>query len=238
MIVSAHQPHYLPWVGYINKIYLSDVFLLMDNMTFTNKGYISKNRIMSSRGVQFLTVPVIKPYGLSTKINELIIDTRTRANWNLKHLRSLKHNYAKGVGFDEFYPIIESVLEKKHDLYFDLQYDLIKIILNYLNINTKVQLASEKSTQGAKETELIVNILKDTNCNQMLLGLGASNNYVDFDYVNKAGFKICQQEFSHPRYKQNRDVFVSGISIVDLIFCNSKQEASNLVKNCGSVKQI
>ncbi len=238
MIVSAHQPHYLPWSGYINKIYLSDVFMVMDNMVYTNKGFINRNRILNARGIQYLTVPLLKPYGLLTKINELLIDTKTRSNWRDKHLRGIRHNYAKGKGFPDFFPRLESVLTQKYDCYFDLQFALIKMILLYLEIEVKIILASDNNTGGIKETELIERIIQDGGGDKMLLGLGASTKYVDIDYVKAKGYDIVLQNFEHPVYKQKGDLFIDGISVIDLILNNTREESIALIKQSGHLKKI
>jgi len=238
MIVSAHQPHYLPWIGYLNKIHLSDVFMIMDNMNYTNNGFINKNRIMSTRGVQFINVPLIKPYGLNTKINQLLIETRTRANWNKKHLRTIKHNYESGKGFNDFFPIIEPILEKKYELHIDLLTSLLESILTYLEIDTKIIFASNLNTTGKKETELITNIIKDSGCNEMLLGMGASVKYVNYEYVHKSGYNLLIQKLEHPIYTQKSRSFTPGISIIDLIFNVEKQTAIQLTKNCGNFIKV
>lgn len=236
MIVSAHQPHYLPWIGYFNKIYLSDVFMIMDNMTYTNKGYINRNRIITKKGVQYLSVPLIKPHGINTKINELIIDNRAHSIWNEKHLRSLIHNYSKRIGFNDFFPIIENILMTKFEKFFDLQFDIIVSILSYLNIEVDIQLASTKNTSGCKEKDLFLNIINDSKCDKMLLGLGASNSYVDFDYIKLHGGKLVYQNFEHPLYPQKTKQFYKGVSIIDLLFNVEKSIATQLVKNSGTIK--
>lgn len=238
MIVSAHQPHYLPWIGFINKIYLSDVYMMMDNMTYTNNSYINRNRIMTSRGVSYLTVPLIKPFKLKTKINELIIEDQTNANWNSKHLKSIKHNYAKGAGFKDFFPLLEDLLLKKHELYINLLYSNISTILNYLEIKTTIKLASEYNIEGNKEDELMINILKNSNCSELLLGLGASKSYVNFDYIYNRGYNVLIQKFEHPVYSHKSKHFVKGISIIDLILNNSRPDAINIIKNCGKTEAL
>jgi len=211
----------------------------MDNMVFTSKGYISKNRILTNKGWQYLTVPLIKPNGFQTKINELIIENESQANWKIKHLRTIKHHYQKGQGFKHFFPVLENELLKKSHNYFELQLRLIKCILDYLNISTEIKLGSQESTGGVKERELIINILKDSDCAEMLLGIGASNNYVDKGYIASKGYRILEQEFFHPKYQQiNTSETINGLSVVDLIFNTSRHEAETIVKNCGQIKTI
>jgi hypothetical protein len=211
----------------------------MDNMNFTSKGYITKNRILTNKGWRYLTVPAIKPNGHQSKINELLMGNESQANWRVKHLRTLRYHYQKGQGFKHFFPVLENELLKKSHNYFELQLRLIKCILNYLNISTEIKLGSKQSTAGAKEGELIINILKDSDCTDMLLGIGASNNYVDKNYITGKGYRILGQEFSHPKYKQiNSFESVNGLSVVDLIFNTSRHEAETIVKNCGKIKKL
>ena len=235
MIVSAHQPHYLPWIGYFNKIYLSDVFICMDNMNFTNSGFINRNRILTKNGILYLTVPLLKPYGINTKINELIIENESQSNWKKKHLKSIEHNYSKGIGFNSFYPILEKELEKPIDNYFDFQFNIIKTINQYLNINTKMQLGSTRKTGGIKESELILSILETSECDTFLFGLGASNDYVNKDIILDKGFKFAKQKFNHPYYKQNNRNFEKGLSIIDCLLRCSKDEAEHIVKQSGKI---
>jgi hypothetical protein len=213
--------------------------MVMDNMVYTSKGYISKNRILTNKGWQYLTVPLIKPNGFQTKINELIIENESQANWKVKHLRTIKHHYQKGQGFKLFFPILENELLKKSHNYFELQLRLMKCILDYLNISTEIKLGSQKSTGGIKERELIMNILKNSDCSDMLLGIGASNKYVDKNYITSKGYRILVQEFAHPKYKQiNAHESINGLSVVDLIFNTSRDEAETIVKNCGKIKKL
>ena len=211
----------------------------MDNMNFTSIGYITKNRILTNKGWRYLTVPAIKPNGHQSKINELLIGNESQANWRVKHLRTLRYHYQKGQGFKHFFPVLENELLKKSHNYFELQLRLIKCILNYLNISTEIKLGSKQSTAGAKEGELIINILKDSDCSDMLLGIGASNNYVNQSYIISKGYRILSQEFTHPKYGQiNTSESINGLSVVDLIFNTSRHEAETIVKNCGEIKKL
>ena len=134
---------------------------------------------------------------------------------------------------------MENELLKKSHNYFELQLRLIKCILAYLNISTEIKLGSKESTGGVKERELIINILKDSDCSDMLLGIGASNNYVDKSYITSKGYRILGQEFSHPKYGQiNSSESINGLSVVDLIFNTSRHEAETIVKNCGKIKKL
>ena len=83
MILTAHQPTYLPWLGLFNKIALADKFVIFDTVQFLPKEWMSRNKIKSKNGEVYLTVPVIKKSFLEKKTLEIKINNSV--NWRRKH---------------------------------------------------------------------------------------------------------------------------------------------------------
>jgi len=71
MIVSIHQPQYMPYIGYIYKILKSDVFVFLDDVQYKKNEWQNRNRIKGPNGLVWLTVPVSFNFG--DKINEVKI---------------------------------------------------------------------------------------------------------------------------------------------------------------------
>ena len=74
MLVSIHQPHYLPWLRYLDKIARSDLFILLDDVQYEKNGFQNRNKIKTAQGWAYLTVPVQKP--TRRTIRETEIDNR------------------------------------------------------------------------------------------------------------------------------------------------------------------
>ena len=91
MRVSIHQPNYIPWIGYFEKIFLSDTFVFFDNVQMPmNKSLVSRNKILFQSKPMWLTIPTEK--GGIKPIKEVkISDTK----WKKKHLNTLYHAYGK-----------------------------------------------------------------------------------------------------------------------------------------------
>ncbi len=53
MILAAHQPQYLPWLGYLHKIASADVFLTLDDVQYKKNEWQNRNRIKSTKGWQW-----------------------------------------------------------------------------------------------------------------------------------------------------------------------------------------
>lgn len=43
MRVALHQPHYLPWLGLVDKIDRSDLFVVLDHVQYERKGWQNRN---------------------------------------------------------------------------------------------------------------------------------------------------------------------------------------------------
>ena len=71
MIVTIHQPQYMPWLGYFDKADRADIFILLDDVQFKKNEWQNRNRIRTSQGWQWFTVPVLHDFG--QKINEVKI---------------------------------------------------------------------------------------------------------------------------------------------------------------------
>ena len=56
--LAIHQPHYLPWLGYLAKWAAADVFVFLDTVQYVRNGWQNRNRIKTAAGPRWLTVPV------------------------------------------------------------------------------------------------------------------------------------------------------------------------------------
>ena len=88
MILTAHQPAYLPWLGLFHKIALADKFVFLDNLQFEKNSVENRNKIKTSDGAIWLTVPVNAHINL--KSNQTKIDFTH--NWFEKHLKTISHS--------------------------------------------------------------------------------------------------------------------------------------------------
>ncbi len=76
MIVSIHQPAYLPWLGYLDRIARSDLFIFLDNVQFERNSFTNRNQIKTANGPVWLTVPVLVQGHLTKKLTQIMIDER------------------------------------------------------------------------------------------------------------------------------------------------------------------
>lgn len=226
MIVSVHQPQYIPWLGYFDKIDKSDAFVFLDNVQYKKREYQNRNRICNRDGWMWLTVPVLTKGKYHQKIIEVKIDDTQK--WRRKQLRCIKTYYSKAPYFKEHIDFFESVYMQKWERLIDLNKYIIKYLLEYLGIFTPIYHESEMRVES-HSTDRIIEICRKLNADTYLSGNGGKK-YLDEAKFLKAGIKLTYQYFVHPVYQQLHNPFIPFMSIIDLVFRHGK-ESLGILRN-------
>ena len=213
MIVAIHQPQYLPWLGYFDKMIKADAFCLLDNVQYKKNEWQNRNRIKTAQKQQWLTVPVL--YRFPQKINEVQINNAV--NWKRKHLQALITNYNKSPFFREYIAFFEEVYAKDWEFLSELNVYLIDQIRKLLNLEEKHTVLASTLSLSDDPTGRLIDICKILGGDTYLAGQDGAK-YMDLEQFNQQGIKVIVQEFRHPEYPQLFGDFVSHLSIVDLLF--------------------
>jgi len=213
MLVTIHQPQFLPWLGYLDKMDRADAFCYLDNVQFKKNEWQNRNRLKTAKGWQWMTVPVCYRFG--QKIIEVAINAAV--NWQHKHLRTLITNYQKAPYFNEYFPIFESALKHEFENIGDLNVHMITQIREIIGINNKPVVRASDLTLSEDPTGRLIDICKFFNGDQYLAGQDGSK-YMDMDQFAEAGIEVISQEYHHPEYPQCFGEFQPHMSIIDLIF--------------------
>jgi hypothetical protein len=217
MIVAGHQPNYLPWLGFFDKIRRSDIFIIEDNIQFERQGFTNRNRILTADGVRWLSVP-IEHANKPLLINEVRIANDGEPRWGRKHWLTIKHGYCKAPYWNDFCGFFEETYERKWDKLIDLNMHLIKGIMEFLKIDKPVVMSSSLAASG-KKTELIVAQCKEIGADVQLAGNGCKK-YIEQSLFDQQNIRLVFQDFIHPTYPQSKSEFVPNLSVVDYLFFN------------------
>ena len=213
MIVAAHQPQYMPWLGYFDKIDRADVFVLLDTVQFKKNEWQNRNKIKTVRGWQWLTVPV--SYRFPEKIYEVAISQESR--WQDKHRKTLNTNYAKSLYYNDIMAVLDHVFSKEWDRIGLLNVFIVKALVRMLGITTPIYVASELGDFPDDPDERLIAMTQYFNGSTYLAGSGA-NAYMKLEKYEKAGIRVESQTFRHPVYPQLFGDFEPFMSVLDLLF--------------------
>ena len=227
MILSGHQPNYIPYPGLIGKILHSDKFIYVSNVQLEKKSWQNRNRIKGANGEIVLTVPVLTKGKFDQKISETMINNNE--NWGQKHYSSIQLNYKKAPFFNEYMPFFEDLYLKKWDSLNELDIYIMNYILKELDIKTEVYYDTDYSFQG-KNNDLLVEMTKELECDTYLSNKG-SENYVDISCFTSQGLNHRYLDYKSVSYIQLYKEFVPFLSIFDMLFNIGKEETYAIISN-------
>lgn len=218
MKVSIHQPHYFPWMGYLDKMAKSDKFILMDEVQLTDKSNMFRNKFLSHGGQEkFLTVCFTKKGYMDKPFTEVTINKNV--DWQTKHVNFLKDSYKKAPFFVEIWDRIEPILSNKYDFLCDVDVATVLLFKELFGIDTEIIYQHDLNyDKKLRKNELVLELCKCVSADEYLSGNGA-RKYMNVDYFQRNGVSVEYQVFEYPRYKQyNVDEFIPNLSALDILF--------------------
>jgi hypothetical protein len=231
MLVGIHQPHYLPWLRYFEKIARSDVFIVLDDVQYEKNGFQNRNKVKTAQGAAMLTVPVQKP--TQRPINEIELDQRS--DWLKQHRRTLEMSYRKAPYFARYWDEIAAAYDRKWTHLAALNRTMLELFVRQLEIPTRIAYSSEIPTQG-QATRRIVELCRAVGGDEYLSGAFAVQAYLDPAVLQAGGIRLAFQEWKAPEYRQLYPAagFIPDLAIVDLLF-NEGPAAREILLSAGSV---
>jgi len=216
--ISIHQPNFMPWLQFFDKMKKCDHFVFLDDVQFEKNGWQNRHKIRTSEGSMWITVPVKSHINL--KLNETKIDYTH--NWFEKHRKSLVMNYSKAKYFDKYWEPIEKIFDLKYENIVDLNLDLIEFIKEKFDIKTKTILSSELDVKS-NGSKRVIDICKKLDADIYLSGHGLpGKKYIDENDFKINNIQLEYQNFIHPEYKQCYSSFISNLTSLDLLFNEGK----------------
>tara|TARA_B110001454_G_scaffold217415_1_gene242698 strand:+ start:809 stop:1486 length:678 start_codon:yes stop_codon:yes gene_type:complete len=224
LIISIHQPNYLPYPGFFHKIIHSDVLIVQDVTKFDER-FSNRNKIISSNKWTWLTVPIKKNHKeYQLKDVEIFNDLK----WNKIHRKKLESVYNKSNFYNEYKTDLNSILEQKWELLLELNMTLIKKIFEWLKIKTKIIYESELEIKG-EGTNRLINICRAVDADVYLSG-DMGHDYLNEDVFELNNIKLEYQNYTPKKYEQIlSEEFIPNLSIIDMLANIGRDEIKKIL---------
>lgn len=197
LIVAIHQPHYLPWLRYFDKMARADLFIALDDVEFTRNGWQNRNRIKTASGPLILTVPVHQRLGQTI----LEVEISGGQGWARKHLATLRQAYAKAPHFARLEADLNELLAYPWDRLAELNMAMITLHQGWLGLSVPVIRSSSLGLQ-ARGTARLIRLIQAVGGTGYLTGAHALGEYLDPRQFLRAGLELWVHEWSSPPYRQ------------------------------------
>jgi hypothetical protein len=218
MRVAIHQPHYLPWLGYLAKWAAADLFIVLDVVQYEKNGWQNRNRIKTRDGVRWLTVPVHAPFG--APICEVSVDGAQA--WPAQHLRAIEQAYARAPGLAAHREGLRRFYAAPWTRLAPLATASARWLAQAFEITTPLRLASELGVVNRDPTERLVELCRAVGADTYLAGPHGAG-YMDLGQFTAAGIEVLAQRYEHPVYPQMHGEFVPQLSALDLLLTAGDQ---------------
>lgn len=217
----------MPYIGYWQLINAVDTFVILDDVNYINKGWINRNNILVNEQAKLFTIPLTDA-SQNKKINEISISDDSK--WSASLLKTIEYNYKKAPFYNQIFPLIEeSVLFSDKNLSAFI-YNSIKIVCNYLNIETQIiPSSSVYSNSELKSSARILDICIKANADEYINPIGGTELYQKEAFLGK-GINLHFLKTSEIRYSQFSDTFIPWLSILDVMMFNSPDEIKSILE--------
>ena len=222
MKLAIMQPYLFPYIGYFQLINAADEFVVYDNIKFTKKGWINRNRILVNGKDDYITFPLKKDSDhLDVKERFLADSWNTERN---KMLNRIVECYKKAPYFAEAFPIVEkAILFEEYNL-FNFIFNSLSILKDYLKIETRFIISSTINVDhNLKSENKVIEICKECKANAYINPIGGIELY------SKQNFKVQNIELGFLKsgdvsYTQFSNAFIPALSIIDVLMFNDKEK--------------
>jgi hypothetical protein len=236
MLVAIHQPNFLPWLGWFDKLARADILILLDTAAHQHTGsnYTNRVKILAQGEPRWITVPVVRGREQRSRIDRL----RVAGNgvWRRKLRATIEQSYAKAPYFDQTMSIVDHVLGADTELLCELNLIALGAIARVLGLGCKPMLRASVITSVdaagvAAEftgTDRLAALVRAVGGDAYLTGHGA-DGYQENERFAAAGIAVEYQHYTTPPYCQVRSgAFMPGLSAIDALM-NLGGDAASLV---------
>lgn len=222
MKIGIMQPYFFPYIGYWQLMNVVDKFVVYDNIKFTKNGWIRKNRILINGHDKFVTLPIRKDSDYldirERYLSDIFINERKRV------INQMIMAYKKAPNFKKVFPIIEECINYNNDNLFDYIFNSIKKVKEYLKIKTDIIVSSSININHCLHNKYkVMEICKSLGGDIYINPIGGVELYNKDDFfANGISLKFIKtKDF---KYKQYGNVFISKLSIIDVMMFNSVED--------------
>jgi hypothetical protein len=223
------QPYFMPYIGYFQLINSVDKFVIYDNIQYTKKGWINRNRILANGKDQLITLPIKKD---SDYLN--VVERELSESWDKdksKMLNVIKASYNKAPYFQETFELISKCLNNPEANLFRFIYDSIVLINDHLEIKTPIVISSTiDADHTLKSQDKVLSLCKEQNADIYINSIGGVELY-DKETFKQNNIKLNFIKSNPIQYKQFNNEFVSWLSIIDVLMFNSKEQIKEYLNN-------
>jgi hypothetical protein len=232
MKIAIMQPYLLPYIGYWQLIAASDAFVVYDNIKYTKKGWINRNRFLINGAEAVFSLPLRKDSDFLDVNQRYLADSFDRENL----LNRFREAYRKAPEFSSVMPLLEKILRNPAANLFEYIFGSIQGVCDFLGIKTPLVVSSTiDCDHSLKSAERVQAICKSLGADTYVNPVGGMELYSKEDFARN-GIDLKFLKALPFEYLQSENTFVPWLSILDVLMFNSKECTASQVSSGFSLE--
>jgi len=217
MDLAIMQPYFFPYIGYFQLIGAVDLFIVYDNIKYTKKGWINRNRLLSNGQAAVFSLPLKRDSDyLDVCDRELAQDFDPA-----KLLNQIAGAYRHAPYLPQTLPLIDRIVHQKERNLFRFLHGSIVMTCDHLGVTTAIRPSSEVSIDDRlKSQDKVIALAQAVGATRYINAIGGTELYSKDEFRAKG----IELRFLKPlpfEYSQLDREFVPWLSIIDIMMFNS-----------------
>lgn len=226
------QPYFLPYIGYWQLIAAADSFVVYDNIKYTKKGWMNRNRFLRHGVWDTFSLPLRKDSDFLNVNQRFLADSFDREDL----LNRFREAYRKAPEFCSVMPLLEGIIRNPSSNLFDYIFASIQSVCGFLGIRTPLVVSSFiDCDHSLKAAERVQAICKALGADAYVNPLGGMELYSRENFASH-GIDLKFLKALPFEYPQSGNQFVPWLSILDVLMFNSKELIVSQVCNGYSLE--
>jgi len=227
MKLAIMQPYFIPYIGYFQLIAAADLFIVYDNIKYTKKGWINRNRILRNGGDAMISLPLKAD---SDDLN--VVDRRLADDFNPRRLLAqIEGAYRKAPFFAATRALVEDILACEERNLFGFIHHSIVRTCTHLGIDTPIRISSSfPIDHGLKADQKVLALCAAAGADAYINPIGGTELYSGADFAAR-GVTLSFLRARGFEYPQFGAPFVPWLSIIDVMMFNSPDTIAHLLRS-------
>lgn len=228
MKLAVMQPYFFPYLGYYQLIAAVDRFVVWDDVQYIQRGWVNRNRILLNGEPAYINLPIEKAPQSAYISERKLADLSAAAP---KLLGQLHSAYRKAPHYQAVRELVESVLKISESNLGVFLFESLKLVCDYLEIDTELVLSSSlsKNDAGLTGSQRVIALAKANAATMYINAIGGRELYREADFVAE-GIDLRFIKMHDIEYSQGNDSFVPYLSMVDVLMFNSKVQIQDFLR--------
>ena len=221
------QPYFFPYIGYFQLINAVDKFVIYDNIEYTKKGWINRNRILKEGVDLLISLPLKKDSDFLFVNQRYLADDWSKSKQKL--INSIKESYRKAPHFEDTFNLVQEIFNYSNSNLFEFILHSVLQTCKFIGIETEIIVSSTLDYNNElKSEEKVIAICKSIEATQYINSIGGVELYNKNNFSDQ-GIELNFIKSKPIIYNQFKNEFVPWLSIIDVMMFNSKEVVSSFL---------